>query len=80
MFADREVTMAPSADSASTARDTGRAEGYVGVALYGSVVAGLAGLGVSVFGLFSGQLQAAALGVLASAVAFGALVNALLRR
>ena len=74
--------MSPStpADSSPGARDTGRAEGYVGIALYGSVVAGLAGLGVALFSLFSGQLQAAALGAVAAAIAFGALSNALLRR
>jgi hypothetical protein len=71
--------MATSADSSPGSRDTSRAEGYVGVALYGSVVTGLAGLGVALFGMFSGQLQAAALGVLAAAIAFGALINALLR-
>jgi hypothetical protein len=49
------------------------------MALYGSVVAGLAGLGVTLFALFTGQLQAAALGAVASAIAFGALANALLR-
>ena len=73
--------MPPSSpDSYSDDRDTRRAEGYVGVALYGSVVAGLGGLGVGLFALFSGQFQAAALGIVGSSIAFGALVNALLRR
>ena len=68
-----------SADS-SGGRDTGRAEGYVGIALYGCVVAGLGGFGVALFGLFWGQLTAAGIGAVASAIAFGALANALLRR
>jgi hypothetical protein len=60
-------------------RDTGRAEGYVGMALYGSVAAGLAGLGLTILPLFFGEFLAAAIGAVAAAIAFGGLANALLR-
>jgi hypothetical protein len=50
------------------------------MALYGCVVAGLGGFGVALFGLFWGEISAAAIGVAASAIAFGSLANALLRR
>lgn len=72
--------MSPSTDSGLGGPDTRRAEGYVGIALYGCVVAGLGGFGVALFGLFWGDLIAASIGVAASAIAFGALANALLRR
>lgn len=68
------------ADPAHEGPDSRRAEGYVGIALYGSVVAGLGGFGVGLFGLFSGNVVGAGLGLAASAIAFGALANALLRR
>ena len=66
-------------DPAVSGQDTRRAEGYVGIALYGSVVAGLGGFGVGLFGLFTANLAAAGMGFVASAIAFGALANALLR-
>lgn len=72
--------MSPAADSSPGGPDTRRAEGYVGMALYGCVVAGLGGFGVALFGLFWGEISAAAIGVAASAIAFGSLANALLRR
>lgn len=72
--------MSPAADSAPGGSDTRRAEGYVGMALYGCVVAGLGGFGVALFGLFRGEVAAAAMGVASSAIAFGLLANALLRR
>jgi hypothetical protein len=50
------------------------------MALYGCVVAGLGGFGVALFGLFWGDVGAAGVGVAASAIAFGSLANALLRR
>jgi hypothetical protein len=50
------------------------------MALYGCVVAGLGGFGVALFGLFRGEVAAAAMGVASSAIAFGLLANALLRR
>ncbi len=71
--------MAPT-DSSLGGPDTRRAEGYVGIALYGCVVAGLGGFGVALFGLFWGQIVASSIAVAASAIAFGALANALLRR
>ena len=67
-------------EAAAGGQDRRRAEGYVGIALYGSVVAGLGGFGVGLFGLFSGNVVGAGIGVAASAIAFGALANALLRR
>ena len=73
----REV---PMADPAYEGPDSRRAEGYVGIALYGSVVAGLGGFAVGLFGLFSGNVVGAGMGFAASAIAFGALANALLRR
>jgi hypothetical protein len=72
--------MSSTADSAPASSDTRRAEGYVGIALYGSVVAGLGGFGVGFFGLIFGNFIGAGIGVVASAIAFGALANALLRR
>jgi hypothetical protein len=72
--------MSSSADSSLGGPDTRRAEGYVGMALYGCVVAGLGGFGVALFALFWGEIVAAGVGVAASAIAFGSLANALLRR
>ena len=72
--------MSPSVDPAAGSSDTRKAEGYVGIALYGCVMAGLGGLGIGLLGLFFSRWEAAAVGVAASAIAFGSLANALLRR
>ena len=52
----------------------------VGVATLGSVIAGIIALFASLFAFASGQWQAAGVCLIASAIAFGALANAVLRR
>ena len=56
-----------------------KAEWVVGLAIYGAVVAGVAGLVIGLMAFFSGRLEAAGTCFIAAAVAFGALANALLR-
>lgn len=59
--------------------DTRRTEWLVGVAIYGTTVAGIVALILALLALFSGRWDAAATGLVAAAIAFGALANALLR-
>jgi hypothetical protein len=52
----------------------------VGVATLGSVIAGVIALFASLFAFASGEWQAAGVCLVASAIAFGSLANAVLRR
>ena len=60
-------------------KNTRKAEWLVGLATYGAAFAGTLGLLLALFGLLSGRLEAAGACLIAAAVAFGALANALLR-
>jgi len=60
-------------------RDTKRTEWLVGLAIYGTTVAGILALILALLALFSGRWEAAGTGLVAAAIAFGALANALLR-
>jgi len=56
-----------------------KAEWVVGLATYGALLAGVAGLVIGLMAFLTGRLEAAGTCLIAAAVAFGALANALLR-
>ncbi len=51
---------------------------WLGIGLLGCALAGALGFVVAVIGLFNADLVASAAGLIAAAIAFGALVNSLL--
>lgn len=53
---------------------------FMVLALYGAVLAGLAGLGVGILGFFNADWTSAGVGFGAAGVTFGLLANALIRR
>lgn len=67
-------------DSSSTSSEARRTDWLVGLAVYGSALTGIVGLVLAVWSFLSGRWEAAGAGLVAGAVAFGALANALLRR
>jgi hypothetical protein len=67
------------ADDASTRTQARRTDWLVGLATFGTAVIGAISLLVAVFAVFAGQLQAAGVCLIAAALAFGALANAVLR-
>jgi hypothetical protein len=58
---------------------TQRAEWLVGLAIYGTAVAGVAALIIALFAFLGGRWDVAGTCLVAAAIAFGALANALLR-
>lgn len=68
------------ADSSSTDRDNRQVNRFIGLAVYGSALAGIGGVLLALLGVMTGRWEAAGAGLIAAAVAFGALANALLRK
>lgn len=61
-------------------RASRRADWLIGLATYGSALAGGIGILVALVAAFDGSWDAAGICLIASAIAFGSLANALLRR
>ena len=61
------------------ALDVRRASWLIGLSTYGSALTGTAGLVIGFFALLGKRWDVAATSLIAAAIAFGALVNALLR-
>ena len=62
----------------STDRDRG--EGLIGPAVYGAMTTGTIAGAFTILSVFIGNWESAGIGLVAAAVAFGLLANALLRR
>ena len=56
-----------------------RVDWLIGLSIYGGAITGVAALALALFSFFNGQWPTAATSLIAAAIAFGALANAVLR-